>query len=185
MQQATLRPRGLTLLELLAVLAIVATLLGVGAPSLDKYVHEVRLLQLSRGLMAAVNLARSEAIRRNTNVSICPYTRSHSGEPACSDAYNEGWMVFVNSNRDREVDAGVDEVLQVAPAVPQGYQITNRAGTRAASGLISYRSDGSARHNLTLQICPPDHRVAPLSVVLNIVGRARLERNWGDCAVDV
>ena len=173
--------RGLTLLEMLIVLTIIAATLSLATPSLGSFVHEFRLQHYSRGLLGAVNFARSEAILRNTSVSVCPSSMARSGEPECADTYSQGWMVFVNADRDREVDAGEDEVLRVGPALPTGYRIANRAGTAAASGLISYRSDGSARRNLTLQICPPDQQTAPLSVVLNIVGRARLERNWGVC----
>jgi Tfp pilus assembly protein FimT len=107
-----------------------------------------------------------------------------TGEAVCSGTYAEGWIVFSNVDKDKVIDVDSDQVLQVFEGLPRGYQLTNRKGTRAAFELINFLPDGSSRSNRTLLICPPQHALAQsLSVVINIVGRARLVKEWGECPV--
>tara|TARA_R110002049_G_scaffold118933_4_gene273054 strand:- start:10178 stop:10507 length:330 start_codon:yes stop_codon:yes gene_type:complete len=102
-----------------------------------------------------------------------------TGEARCDADYTDGWLVFADPNRDGVVEPGVDRILRVFEGLPAGFAVTNRLGTRAASEIIHYLPDGSAHRNLTLQLCAPQAR--SISVVLNIVGRARLVRHWGSC----
>jgi type IV fimbrial biogenesis protein FimT len=173
---------GLTLVELLVTMACLALLLGVTVPGARRLIAANQTqLQVDR-LMRAINLTRSEAIRRNRPVSLCPSAVAADGIAACTGAYSGGWMVFSNDDRDRTLDPDRDELLRAFHAVPAGYQVTNRLGTRAADELITYRADGSASRNATFQVCPPaGTEVAPYSVVLNIVGRPRRAQGWGAC----
>ena len=174
---------GFTLLELMIVLVVLAVLLVAGVPSMQTLLHRNRLRTEAGRLLAAINMARSEAVMRNSPVSICPSSMTDSGAAICSGIYADGWIVFSNPGKDRVVDPDTDEVLRVFAGLPTGYTLTNRAGTRNALELINYLPDGSSRRNRTLLICP--HRrstVAPLSIVINIVGRPRLARNWGQCS---
>ena len=70
---------------------------------------------------------------------------------------------------------------------PSAMAVTGKAqcsGTRAAFKLINYLPSGSSHSNRTLLFCPPsDARVQSLSIVINIVGRARLIGGWGKCPV--
>ena len=176
-------PVGFTLMELLVVLVVLALLLALGVPSMQQLLHKNRLRAEAGRLLAAINLTRSEAVLRNAPVSICPSSMSSSGEPLCGGVYADGWIVFSNADRDRVVDAGSDQVLRVFEGLPRGYSLTNRSGTRHLADLISYLPDGSSRKNRTLLICsPPGVAVAPLSIVINIIGRPRLPRDWGQCA---
>ena len=174
---------GFTLLELMTVLVLLAVSLAVGLPGMQAMLHKNRLRVEASRLLAAINMTRSEAVMRNAPVSMCPSAMATSGEAVCSGVYADGWIVFANADRDRVVDKDTDQVLRVFEGLPQGYTLTNRSGTRAASELISYLPDGSSRRNRTLLICPrPGATAAPLSIVINIVGRPRLARNWGQCA---
>ncbi len=172
---------GLTLVELLIALLIAAIALAVGVPSLGRQLQDNRLETESRRLLSALTLARSESVLRGVPVSVCPLGVDGEGAPACGPAYDNGWVVFANTDRDRDVDPA-DSVLRVFRAPPAGYRVTNRSGLVRAGELINYLPDGTAHRNLTLQFCPPEGGVvAPVSIVLNIVGRARLQRNWGAC----
>ena len=174
---------GFTLIELLVVLVVLALLLTLGLPSMQQLVHKNRLRAEAGRLLAAINFTRSEAVLRNAPVSICPSSMSSTGEPLCAGVYADGWIVFSNADRDRVVDMGSDQVLRVFAGLPDGYSLTNRSGTRLLTDLISYLPDGSSRKNRTLLICsPPGLAVAPLGIVINIIGRPRLARDWGQCA---
>jgi Tfp pilus assembly protein FimT len=101
-----------------------------------------------------------------------------TGEARCAGTYEDGWLVFANRDGDKVVDAGEDNVIQVFDGLPPGYRLTNRAGTKTAIELINYLPDGESRGNRTLLFCPPLPVAAgSMSIVINIVGRARLL--WG------
>ena len=174
---------GLTLIELMIVLGVLVVLLQLAVPSMQSLLHGNRIRVEAHRLLGAINLARSEAVLRNSPVSLCPSRMSETGVAVCDGTYADGWLVFSNSNRDRVVDSGVDEVLQVFPPLPTGYTLTNRDGSRLERGIISYLPDGSSRVNRTLLICaPPGIDAEPLGVVVNNVGRPRLARGWGTCS---
>ncbi|MCB1690867.1 MAG: GspH/FimT family pseudopilin [Halioglobus sp.] len=174
--------RGFTLIELMIVLVVLATLVSVGMPLMQGQLARSRLQAESSRFLGAIQLARSEAVMRNLPVSICPSAMAITGIPECSGIYADGWIVFANPGKDSIVDADTDEVLQVFEALPAGFQLTNRSGTNNASRLVNYLPDGSAHSPRTFMFCPPQHSVVPsLSIVMNIVGRARLVEDWGEC----
>lgn len=174
--------RGLTLIELMITLAILAAVLALGAPPMQGLVHGTRLRAETQRLVTAINLARSEAISRNMPVSLCPSPMAAGGDASCAGEYAGGWIIFANPDRDRQVDDGKGQVIQAFEPIPPGYTLTNRAGTRAASELITYLPDGTSRRNRTLLLCPPaGWKAEPWGVVLNRVGRARLSRGEGTC----
>ena len=173
---------GLTLIELMIVLALLAVTLTLAAPSMNQLVHKVRMkAQVSR-LLAAINLVRSEAILRNTRVSMCPSSMSVSGDAQCGGDYSAGWIVFVNGDGGADTDDNIGEVLGVYDPLPTGYALTNRNGERRSDQHITYLPDGSSRRNLTLQVCSPvSNSVDSWSVVVNRVGRPRAASAWGSC----
>lgn len=66
------RGRGFTLIELLTVVAITAILSGMAAPAFKSLVAGQRARATSTELYAALVLARSEAIKRDTQVTLQP-----------------------------------------------------------------------------------------------------------------
>ena len=173
---------GLTLIELLIALVVLAVTVTLVSPGMQQMVAGSRLRAESSRLLDALNLARSEAILRNLPVSLCPSAMALSGEATCGGEFAGGWIVFANRNRDAVVDLDTDEVIRVFEALGEGYTLTNLAGTSSIDGLITYLPDGSSRRNLSLLLCPPwGVAVEPWRVVLNNVGRARVARGDGQC----
>lgn len=176
--------RGLTLIELMITLVVLSIALLAGAPPMQRLIHGNQLRAETGRLLTAINLARSEAIIRNLPVSLCPSAMAVTGNPVCAGEYASGWIVFSNRDRDRVVDDDADEVIRAFESIPGGYTLTNRAGTRAASEIITYLPDGSSRRNLTLLVCAPATRsLDAWSIVLNMVGRARVAKGEGTCPV--
>ena len=174
--------RGQTLNELMITLSILGVTLTVDAPAMQRLLHSSQLRTETSRLLDAINLARSEAVFRNTPVSLCPSTMSTSGEAVCAGDFADGWIIFTNRNLDDVVNAGGDVLIRTYDAVPAGYGLNNRSGNRAVGGLITYLPDGSSRRNLSLVVCPPGgHKLAPWAVLLNTVGRARAAQGEGRC----
>lgn len=174
--------RGFTLVEMMIVLVVLTTLLSVGVPLMQGQLASSRLHGESSRFLGAINLARSEAVMRNLPVSICPSAMAVTGVAECSGIYAQGWIVFANADKDKVVDTETDKVLRVFEGLPHGFQLTNRSGTRDAFRLINYLPDGSSHSTRTFLFCPPQQSVVQsLSIVMNIVGRARLVEGWGQC----
>ena len=119
---------------------------------------------------------------RNIAVSLCPSHMASSGAPVCNGDYAEGWIVFSNADRDRNVDAEDDEVLRIFEGLPPGFRVTRGGSDTAAANLINYLPDGTSRNNQTLRFCPPPgSRADAIRIVINSVGRHRLETAQDSC----
>jgi len=88
------RQTGLSLLELMAVLTIVAILMGVGFASFKGITTSYRISGEINGLLGDMQYARSEAIKQGQSVAIC--VSSSGTDCATGDtSWNQGWIVFV------------------------------------------------------------------------------------------
>lgn len=73
------RQAGFGLIEMMAVVAIIIVLAGVGAPAMRDMVVNQRVKSTSSDLFTSILRARSEAIKRNTDVAISPTTNWSTG----------------------------------------------------------------------------------------------------------
>jgi type IV fimbrial biogenesis protein FimT len=64
----TIAQRGFTIVELLVGLTVLAVLIGLGAPAMSSYLQTSKMQSVAASYYAGVQLARAEAIRRNTRV---------------------------------------------------------------------------------------------------------------------
>ena len=171
-----------TLIELMVVIAVVALTLVSTIPAMRELIQNNVLRGEASRLLSAINLMRSEAISRNSIVSMCPSSFVYDAVAACSRNYSDGWIIYTNSDKDRVVDADTETVIKAFEGLPTGYSLNNKTGTSQAFELISYLQDGSSRRNRTLLLCSPSTTRSPSwSIVMNRVGRPRLARGWGNC----
>ena len=89
---ARLRHAGFTLVEMLVTLLILAILVGVGVPTFLDATLGSRLGSAANNLVVSLHLARSEAIKRNTTVKVCPST--DGATCATSSSWQGGWIVI-------------------------------------------------------------------------------------------
>lgn len=69
-----MRCRGMTLIELMVVMAIVGIFLGYGIPAFRNYLDNSKIRAAADSLTSGLNRARTEAIMRNTVVTFTPTT---------------------------------------------------------------------------------------------------------------
>ena len=152
---------GLTLIELMGTLAIVAIMLGLASAGLNQYVRSNRTITQTNDLIAALQLARSEAVKRNGHVYICASATATAATPECdSNNWHDGWVVFVDTDRDA-VDAGGaftgsppaanDIILHTHTGLKGETTVTSVNFTN--SNYIRYRADGRADSNGSLVFC--------------------------------
>lgn len=115
MQEQLLKQLGFTLLELMVTVAIAAILMGVAIPSFNATIRSNRLTTYTNDLVTALNLARSEAIRRGVPVTVRKVD-SNSFTNLCATApWNYGWDVFIDVGGDNNFTAGTDVLLRTYP----------------------------------------------------------------------
>lgn len=89
---------GFTLLELMITIAVAAILLGLAVPNMHTFIQNNRIAGQTNDILAALNLARSEALKRNREAWLCPSQNAHTNTPSCSgNDWTDGWLVVAQS----------------------------------------------------------------------------------------
>jgi len=112
--------RGFTLIEMLVAIAVAAILLGIGIPSFSGAIKNARVSADNNELTQALYLARSEAVKSSTEVTVCP--RASENAMTCGSGmfdWRHGWLVFIdNEFATNELAATVgplDEIIGIHP----------------------------------------------------------------------
>lgn len=133
----------MTLIELMVGIAVMGVLLAVGVPSFQSFIAASRITSTNNDFVSAMALARSEAIRRGTRITVCKSTNG----TACvtTGDWAQGWIVFVDTTRappNAAVDNAGETIVSRSPAAPGGLTI---AGDAALANFISFSPDGTVR----------------------------------------
>lgn len=187
----TPRVRGVTLIELLVALAIVAVLASIAAPSFARLRANSAVAGHVNTFLADSRFASSEALRRGVSVTMC---RSHNPEaafPQCAGTTNPGgweggWIIFADADADNERSEG-EQLLRVQSALPDSGGIHRNGST--SYNQLRFRPNGwAAGATATLRFMPksPEAQLDPTlgrTVCVSIIGRTRsLTRSDAACA---
>ena len=165
---------GFTLIELIIVLSIASILLSMAIPNYSAFVQDSLLTAQSNNFASTLALAKSEAIKRSSRVSICPSTNG----TGCTggSVWSNGWVVFANPNGDSTIDAG-EEILQVGSALSGGNTL---AGTKTR---ITFTSNGFVMGFFdSFSLCDRRGIAYSKKIILNSQGRTRFETGNGACS---
>lgn len=158
--------RGFTIVELMVALSIAAMLLAVAVPSYSGSRLNSQLRASANDLIGSINLARSEAIKGGTTVTLCA---SADGQ-TCGGNWNEGWVVLRGA-----------ELLHSVSAVPAGFQLTESSG----NVTLLFRSTGIDATPASFTICRSSPTVGSQERVVGMdaTGRAFVRRtSTGVCS---
>jgi type IV fimbrial biogenesis protein FimT len=115
----------------------------------------------------AVYLARSEAIKRNGVVSLCPSLDSERCAPT-GTPWQQGWIVFVNTDRDAPAVRDVDEELL------RVYAPWERGAVNANRATLTFRPFGQMGVTATFTFCDDRGPQAARAVIISQTGRPRV-----------
>lgn len=126
--------RGFTLIEVLVVLTISAILVAMAVPMFQAMIQSNRISGAANSTLSSMDLARSEAIRRGNNVTICRSATANDATPVCSSSaaggfngndWAAGWIVFAKAPGNLTsctFQAGDEVIYRQLPFQPDAQQ---------------------------------------------------------------
>lgn len=160
---------GVSLTELMVVVAIAAVIGAFGLPSFLGLYESMRTRSAVNQLIAAVYFARHAAVSYRQPVTLCPST----DRVRCGGSFEFGAIAFVDDDRDGRRDPE-DTLLAAFDPLPAGSRASWRAfGNRR---YLRFLPTGMTHwQNGHFLYCPPggDPHLAR-EVIINVQGRARL-----------
>ena len=160
------RASGFSLLELMLGIAITGILAGFAVPAFSTLVYDSRRTAALNTFVTAIQLARSEAIKRADEVVLC----KTGGASRCTSTgeWGTGWLVFVNLDHDSppRLDAGEPLINQHARL--QAARVT------ANRDAFTFRPFSKASTNGTVTFCDTRGPKAARAVIVSPSGRPRI-----------
>jgi type IV fimbrial biogenesis protein FimT len=157
--------RGVSLIEQVTTLAVMAVLACMATPALGRLMARSAVRATQGDLVAALHFAREAAVRADTHSVLCP---SADGVHCNEDAgWQRGWLIGYDRDHD-----GSPEGAPVATGGPaSSHVVVLGSGARRQ---LRFRADGSAPgSNVTLLICRRGSANGARRVLLANSGRVR------------
>jgi type IV fimbrial biogenesis protein FimT len=162
---------GFTLIELMTTLLVAGVVLGIGIPAFNQFVATNQMAAGVNDLTSSLHLARTEAVKRRVNVTICPSANPMANPPACDNAgsFADGWIVFVDCtvlppsqggtcNAPNYAVDNFDTVLGAHGALidnlADNFSSFSTDGEDVTPGYITYSATGFPRPILALGTAP-------------------------------
>lgn len=143
--------KGLTLIELMIAIVIVAILVNTAVPAMRDFVKNQTVLSAITILSSDVKYARSEAVDKKTDVQICP---SNDGATCANTSdWTVGWIVHIADNSS--CPAVNDCVLRVRQGVSALVSLN-----ASASQAIAFDESGASNASVTFALCRADSRAS-------------------------
>lgn len=167
---------GFTIIELMLTIAVIAVLLTLGVPAFQDLMERNQLTSNINRFISSLALARSEAIKRNQRVVVCPSTNG----TLCNDigGYDNGWIIFIDANNNDRREVASEELLWKGEQVPANMTLR---GTSSYNMAIPYTPSGrlasSAPVNGSVRLCLGNQVDKARMITIIQSGRVRLVNN--------
>lgn len=174
---------GVTLVELMAVLAVAVILVGIAVPAIGDFIRNGRMVTQTNQFVGDLAFARSEAIKRGANVVICKSSDPIASPPSCNtagDDWSSGWIIFVD---DQTINGTLDvdeDIVRTHEALPDGLTLFAAAGV---ANRVTYTRAGGSDLTAVSSFVLCDQRGAARgrSITLEVTGRPTIGRNPSGC----
>ncbi len=162
--------KGFTLIELMVTVAIAGIVLTIGVPSFSQVLKNSRLASNTNSLIASLNLARSEAVKRKIKVFV-------RRKGSVSQNWDDGWDVFIDLNANEEFDDGTDTLLRTFSSITSGYTLRTGANYDDWIAFLptGFNDSSGSSNNDSFGLCAvAGDTENSRKISVNRVGRARV-----------
>jgi type IV fimbrial biogenesis protein FimT len=173
------RQQGLTLVELMVTLAVAIILLAVGMPMFNGIVANNRATAQANNLLSAMKLARSEAVKRAADVTVCAANADRDGcDTGSPPDWTNGWMVHSDFDGDSAFDHPEElmrgwDALAASAAItvtyPAGETQVEFDANGASNGVFAFETDDTDASGTAADR-------AKRCVIINATGQVRVKR---------
>ncbi|WP_268238359.1 GspH/FimT family pseudopilin [Silvimonas iriomotensis] len=165
------RQRGVTLIELVIVLAITALLVALSAPALQQYMLNNRIRAVAEQMRDGIQKARLEAVRRNTPVNF-----SQTDASGNLGSAGTGWSIGLPGVSSmiytRPAESGEAVLTASGSTTPSSLQPAFSGNGRFANGVTSYTV--SVTSGTCASLSSPNTGNRCLNVVVSSLGNAKI-----------
>jgi type IV fimbrial biogenesis protein FimT len=145
---------GVTLIELMVVVALLAILAALAAPGMARFATTRLVEDVARRLAEDMAMARNEAVKRNASVLLCADASLTScNAPSTAAVWSKGWRVCFDANDDGSCDASSatdTNPVRVQPSISATVTLSgplsrvrfNAQGTATASSFARFEVRG-------------------------------------------
>ena len=123
------------------VIAIVAILVSQAAPSFQRTITSSRVSSAVNTFLSDTRYARSESVRRGSNVVMCRSASPEATTPSCASGtaatgWITGWIIFEDRDSDGTFSAG-NQLLRVQAAITDVDSIAEASSTTTSLRFVS------------------------------------------------
>ena len=163
------KSKGFTLIEIMVALCIIGILISISYPMFSSSMINNRLYSEATQTNSIFSLARTEAIRRNNFVTVCP--TNNGSTCLASNLFQTGIIVFLNNE-----NAGLNDSSQIIRVFDKWTQ--NDKGKIKVGNSVTFSAQGRVDITNSLLICKPTYN--SFLIDLNASGFIKLNSNTGD-----
>lgn len=183
--------KGFTLIELMVTISIAAITMTMAIPSFIDTIRSNRLTATANEFVAALNFARSEAVKRGQQVTITRISTTAA-------QWESGWDVFVDSDTSNafndDGDANLCEtngdgspaedcLLRTHAALNNGITMRTSTGTNYQN-FAAYSISGASKNHVgeTFRLCSSDNDTSKSrGIIMNFMGRPKVATGTTSC----
>ncbi len=134
-------------------LAVVGVVVSIAVPNLRSFLQNNRLSSVSNDLLASIQSARTEAIKRQSSVVLCATANPTATIPTCSYGGGTSWVVFQDSNGNWQADAN-EPVIERHPALDSALHFATDGQAAIAFNASGFATpSGTVRPMRNVVIC--------------------------------
>ncbi|MCG8535648.1 MAG: GspH/FimT family pseudopilin [Pseudomonadales bacterium] len=156
---------GFSLIELMMAILVLSIVISLGAPSFSGSIQNNRIKSQSNAMNGAISFVRTEAVKRNSSVSMC----ASSNQSSCTGNWEQGWIIFDDPDGSGSLTGG-ETILKIGETLA-GENTLRLTGSSTSS--ITFDNQGRTTSSSTFTFCDDREEAKAIGIVINVSGQTR------------